>query len=253
MKIKTTVLIMILLLTFSVVGQAVEIEDVPRDHWAYDSVQQLIDRGYLSLYSDGTFKGNEKVSRYELAEIIARMLNNMEAGTQELSEEDVDVIRELSLEFRDELVTVAQNQKVFEDRIKKVEQQNMIQDEDIGNVNDRVSSLEGEVTDIIDQVVEIKSLQEEVTSLSSRISDLEQELSLTKESIEANGELASNSTIQDLQDNQSVAMTRINQLENRISDLEEQLEVKNKELAEKKDSGNTAYILGGLALLALLL
>ncbi|RCW51501.1 MULTISPECIES: S-layer homology domain-containing protein [unclassified Halanaerobium] len=253
MKIKVTVLIMILLLTFSVIGQAAEIKDVPRDHWAYDSVQQLIDRGYLSLYSDGTFKGNEKVSRYELAEIIARMLNNMEAGTQELSEEDVDVIRKLSLEFRDELVAVAQNQKVFEDRIKKVEQKNMIQDEDIGNVNDRVSSLEGEVSDIIDQVVEIKNLQEEVTSLSSRISDLEQELALTKRNIGVDGELASSSTIQNLQDSQSVAMTKINQLENRISDLEEQLEVKNQKLAEKKGSGNTAYILGGLALLALLL
>ncbi len=218
---------------------AQEFDDVPRDHWAYDSVQTLAERGYLSLYAGEDFNGEESVSRYEMAEIIANLLENMTVGGQNLSDEDVDVIRELSLEFRDELVAVAQNQKDFAERINKIEDANQIQNEDIADVNVRVSELRGEVTEIADNINTLASLSEEVTAIENRVAAIE----------EAGG----GQNIQDLEDTQSVNMTKINELENRIAELESQLDTEDAELKAGGDSISTGYIIGGLALLALLL
>ena len=51
--------------------------DVPNEHWAYDAVQTLQERGILIGYPDGTFQGKRTMSRYELATVIARLLEQM--------------------------------------------------------------------------------------------------------------------------------------------------------------------------------
>lgn len=48
--------------------------DVPRSHWAFAAVDGLFKDGILVGYPpDGSFKGNAKVSRDELAAAIARL------------------------------------------------------------------------------------------------------------------------------------------------------------------------------------
>ena len=60
------------------VGQDVDFEysDLPKDHWAYDFVKKLSDKGYLNGYPDGTFKGDAKMTRYEFAAALWRAVNN---------------------------------------------------------------------------------------------------------------------------------------------------------------------------------
>lgn len=50
--------------------------DVPKDHWAYDYVKSLAERGYVTGYPDGEFKGDRSLTRYEYAAIIYRALQN---------------------------------------------------------------------------------------------------------------------------------------------------------------------------------
>jgi len=52
--------------------------DVPREHWAYDSVNTLAQRGIVIGYPDGTFGGKRAMTRYEFAVAIARMLPQVE-------------------------------------------------------------------------------------------------------------------------------------------------------------------------------
>lgn len=226
-------IVLILLLTVGVFAQ--QFEDVPRDHWAYDSVQTLAEKGYLSLYSGEDFNGEEALTRYEMAEIIANVLNNT-TGTstaQNLSDEDVDVIRELSLEFRDELVAVAERQKNFEQKLKSLEDNNQIQNEDISNLNLRLSEMQD-------------NYQQSIEEIDTKIADLESKIN----TLETKG--ASGQKLQDLEDNQSVALTRINELESRIEELEAEKEAMQ---AEDEDGGslNAGYVLGALALIALVL
>ena len=50
--------------------------DVPENHWAYQYVKTLAERGYLQGYPDGEFKGDRAMTRYEYAAIIYRALQN---------------------------------------------------------------------------------------------------------------------------------------------------------------------------------
>ncbi len=51
--------------------------DVPGEHWAYDAVETLQAKGIVQGYPDGTFQGKRTMSRYELATVIARLLQQM--------------------------------------------------------------------------------------------------------------------------------------------------------------------------------
>ena len=45
--------------------------DVPQGHWAYSALEVLSKDGVLEGYPDGSFKGNETLTRYDMAQIIA--------------------------------------------------------------------------------------------------------------------------------------------------------------------------------------
>ncbi len=262
-------LIFLMIFSFSAMGQ--EIKDVPESHWAYDSVKLLVNKGYLSLYEDGTFKGTNKVSRYELAEIIARMLEDTAAGKTEMSEEDVDKLRELSLDFRDELVDIANKQNVFSKNLDKVQKKNVIQDEAIGKANEKISEVQEEVSQIIDEIVSIKNLNEKVNTLSTRVDNLESELNTTNQKVAEKDQMISelrtelqNTDIQELRDKNSALESKVNNLQGRLQELQQEVNNNNEQITqltspeEEESQGgfqgsNTTLYLGAAVLLALLL
>jgi hypothetical protein len=75
--------------------------DVPASHWAYDAVAQLASRGVISGYPDGSYKGGQPATRYEMASIIARGLAQVDM--EKASKADVELMRKLIIEFKDEL------------------------------------------------------------------------------------------------------------------------------------------------------
>ncbi|WP_285719197.1 S-layer homology domain-containing protein [Pelosinus sp. IPA-1] len=73
--------------------------DVPANNWAYDSVKMLAKAGIVDGYGDGTFKGDKTITRYEMAQIVAKAMGNEEkANAQQKAE-----IKKLQAEFSDEL------------------------------------------------------------------------------------------------------------------------------------------------------
>ncbi len=48
--------------------------DIPADHWAYNAVTVLAERGLMSGYGDGTFRGDNKITRYEVALLCAKLI-----------------------------------------------------------------------------------------------------------------------------------------------------------------------------------
>lgn len=73
--------------------------DVDTSSWAYQAVSQLSDQGVVDGYPDGTFKGDKNVSRYELAQIIARLM----AKEESLNDSQKAAVRKLSAEYAGEL------------------------------------------------------------------------------------------------------------------------------------------------------
>ena len=72
--------------------------DVPRDHWAYDAVTQLAADGVVEGYGDGTYRGERNITRYEMAQMVAKAMakENMPAS-------DKALVDRLAAEFADEL------------------------------------------------------------------------------------------------------------------------------------------------------
>ena len=48
--------------------------DVPAGHWAYDSISNLVDAGVIEGYPDGSFGGDKLMTRYEMAQIVAKAM-----------------------------------------------------------------------------------------------------------------------------------------------------------------------------------
>ena len=71
--------------------------DVPAGHWAYNSVAKLAAEGVIEGYGDGTFLGNRNITRYEMAQMIAKA---MAKNPQGASKAELD---KLAAEFREEL------------------------------------------------------------------------------------------------------------------------------------------------------
>jgi hypothetical protein len=52
--------------------------DVPAGHWAEDAIDLAVASGIIVGFPDGTYRGNQNLTRYEQAIIIARMINLFE-------------------------------------------------------------------------------------------------------------------------------------------------------------------------------
>ena len=48
--------------------------DVPAGHWAYDSISKLAAAGVIEGYGDATFGGDKLMTRYEMAQIVAKAM-----------------------------------------------------------------------------------------------------------------------------------------------------------------------------------
>lgn len=91
--------------------------DVPAGHWAYNSIARLAAEGVIEGYGDGTYHGNRNITRYEMAQMIARALAKNPAPTSDagsptsdasspapnISETSRVELDKLAAEFREEL------------------------------------------------------------------------------------------------------------------------------------------------------
>lgn len=53
-------------------------KDVPTVHWAYEYIRRLAEQGVLEGYPDGTYKGKQTMTRYEMAVAIARAMDKVQ-------------------------------------------------------------------------------------------------------------------------------------------------------------------------------
>lgn len=72
--------------------------DVPADSWAYDAVTTLAADGVIDGYPDGTYKGQQTMTRYEMAQIVARAM-----AKTDLEKADKALVDKLAAEFAEEL------------------------------------------------------------------------------------------------------------------------------------------------------
>lgn len=127
--------------------------DVPADHWAYEAVESLRKAGILIGYPDGYFRGKRTLTRYEFAVALDRALKSPAVtarGTQGgggqqgppgpvgpkgetgpagppgppgppgVTPDELNTLRRLSSEFRDELTGLGNNMRTVMGRLDQL-------------------------------------------------------------------------------------------------------------------------------------
>ena len=180
-KVISLLLIVLLLSTnVSVVLASDNIKDVSPDHWAYESVAKLVDRGYMSLYDGNEFKGEKKVTRYELAEVIAKMLKNINQGIVNPESGDVLTLKKLSTEFRSELVEVVNQNENLKKKLNELSDQQEVNQEDLVNTNAKINDLRKQVDGILESITEeairTNKLQKKLNKLETKNQNLKKKV-----------------------------------------------------------------------------
>lgn len=90
--------------------------DVPAKHWAYDSIAELAASGIVDGYGDATFRGEKNITRYEMAQIVAKAIANKDKA----DERQKAVIDKLTGEFGDELKNLGVRVNDLESKVGKI-------------------------------------------------------------------------------------------------------------------------------------
>lgn len=95
--------------------------DVPADHWAFDAVATLAQEGVIEGYGDNTFNGDAHITRYEMAQMVAKAM-----AKDGLSAESKAMVERLAAEFADELDNLGVRVANLEKRVDNVKFNGML-------------------------------------------------------------------------------------------------------------------------------
>ena len=91
--------------------------DVQPSDWAYQAVEQLADEGIIIGYPDGTFGGERNITRYEMAQLVARAMAHEDMANAEQQAQ----INRLANEFANELNSLGVRVTNLENRLGNVQ------------------------------------------------------------------------------------------------------------------------------------
>ena len=115
MKLKSATLL--LALAGMVSAQAAQpFSDVTPQDWAYQAVQQLAAEGIIEGYPDRTFRGEKAITRYEMAQLVARAM----VREDRMNAEQQQRLQQLEAEFANELSSLGVRVSALEDRVDNV-------------------------------------------------------------------------------------------------------------------------------------
>lgn len=154
----------------------VQFKDVPAGHWAREAVEFLVQKGLIEGFPDGTFRGNEYLTRYQAALIFFRAIQS--GALAQLKPEELQVVQRGIEEVRKELAdlqaryealgkTVADQDarlKALEDQVKA-----------LTGLEERVKALEEKSAQgtAQGQGQDVAALQKAVQDLEARVQNLE--------------------------------------------------------------------------------
>ena len=89
-----------------------DFSDVYPTDWAYQALAELVETyGCVGGYPDGTFRGDQPITRFEMASLLSKCMNAMSAKMDMMSEnmgamEDMETLERLVSSFEEELITL---------------------------------------------------------------------------------------------------------------------------------------------------
>jgi len=141
-----------------------QMRDVPPGHWAYQSIEQLVQLGILEGYPDGTFRPNRTMARAEFAQAIARAYRNIDERLRALDRR----ISEIRPQSDQQVDTSALERQINELRA---------QIEELKKLNEAIQTLQRLAQTFQQELaglgVDVDTLKRDFASLRARVEALE--------------------------------------------------------------------------------
>ena len=147
---KTNKLLITAIVASSILGTAYAsahriYDDVPTNHWAYEAVRVLSEKGLLQGLPNGSFKGDKPLTRYSFAVVVSRMLdryNELISNNNQVNEKDIKALENLVTEFINEIESLSEEVKELKSDVKTVQSSLTDAKSNISQLNTKTTNLE---------------------------------------------------------------------------------------------------------------
>jgi hypothetical protein len=144
--------------------------DVSPNSPAYKAVKLLIDKGYLQLYQDQTFQGDQPVERFTFAVVVAKILDAIASGQVTSNKEDMSLITKITNEYRNDLVDAVRKVDIFNKSVAELKKKDQILEEDLTkNLDEYQQQAKQMIVDIVALSDRIQKLENENIKLKSEV------------------------------------------------------------------------------------
>ena len=104
-----------------------DFSDVYPTDWAYQALAELVDTyGYVGGYPDNTFRGDQPITRFEMAAILNSCMEAMSAKMgmmdDDIAMEDKETLEKLASSFEEELITLKGTVDGLDSRVSELEE-----------------------------------------------------------------------------------------------------------------------------------
>lgn len=149
-----------------------QMRDVPPGHWAYQSIEQLVQLGILEGYPDGTFRPNRAMTRAEFAQAIARAYRNIDERLRALNQRIEEIAGRPQTGGQQQPMDMSQMQNM-QNQLNEL--RNQIQE--LRKLNEAVQTLQRLAQTFQQELagmgVDIDALKRDMASLRARVETLE--------------------------------------------------------------------------------
>lgn len=96
------------------IAEELKFKDVPTDHWAYKSIQNLVNNKIIDQKTFN-FNGNTPMTRYEFAYEFSKLLTKID--TEKIDKKEIDVLKSIIYDFSSELNKIGFDYKKFDETL----------------------------------------------------------------------------------------------------------------------------------------
>lgn len=95
--------------------------DVSQDHWAYEHVKYLAERGIITGLPGGQYEGEKAITRYQVAALVARAVQYSQQNPQTISEKDLSTLEDLVFKLSDRVESMSTENDTLQSQVSELQ------------------------------------------------------------------------------------------------------------------------------------
>lgn len=120
------------------------INDVAKGDGSYSAISRSINQGYLSLFSDQTFRPDYALSRRDAVLIVDKLLLEMRSNQISLTSLELKELQLLSDSFKETFVSTSNDVVSLRGSVKSIQSEQTVLQNDVSSLTEQINGLNKE-------------------------------------------------------------------------------------------------------------